>query len=565
MPAIGDELVIPVGGVERKARVKQIGQDGNAMVDVLDDNGGSIMSTFTKLLAPGKLAPGPIVASPEAIASADRGVAQTAAKKAEAGALADKSGAVSRAQSVIDGFGGTPPLGGAAKEQYDFALKTLSANPAPTAAVSRIQDPIEAPVVETPVAEVPEVGVEYGVRPKEVGAFDLGLDAQKNAINKEVALGEKIAAQQFGAAQEVSRINQKREQDFLDQQAVSEKKLGEMEVKRQAATDAVKDFKFQDYWADKSTGQKIGAGLSILLGSIGGSLSGTNDNAALEVINGAIQRDIKLQQMNYEKLKDGVGEADSAYSRLYKQLGDKEQTINQLYIMGLESTKSKLQEKIQQFGGEQAKVNGMKALADIQVKVDQLNADMSAKMAAQVAKSMAASKDMQQNLIPALGIYATTKEGASKMNELAGSTRAAQDGIGQLLSFSAQAGKSISPEMRAKAETTASLVQAALRVPILGPGVVNEREFKLLERIVANPTDVFSLDNVNQVRLKQLSERLEAGLVQQAKAYEVPNQQVGAATLQAGYINVKSPDGQEGRIRSDKVQAALARGYEIIK
>lgn len=54
------------------------------------------------------------------------------------------------------------------------------------------------------------------------------------------------------------------------------------------------------YWASQSTGQKIGAGISLILGGLGAGLT-HGPNLALQVIDKAIDRDIEAQKMNLGK------------------------------------------------------------------------------------------------------------------------------------------------------------------------------------------------------------------------------------------------------------------------
>ncbi len=544
MAVVGDEVVIPIGGVDRKARVNKI-EGGNALFDIFDDVGNKLMSTA------GKLPEGPKL-DPAAAANLDKSLMETQAQKDLLSASSDQK----RADALA--LNGDP-----------VALRDLNADPA-AFAESRIQDPMASAVPVPVAAPLPVVapvieGGQPSVTPQVSiggGAFDKGIAAQKSAINQEVKFGQSIANINAAAQQEIVKINENRLLEQKTMQEAADKQLAERLAKKTEAEESLKDWKPQDFWASKSAGQKVGLSLSIALGAIGQGLMGAKENAVLSSINADIERDTRQQQMEFSRRKDVLEGEKSAYGELYKILGDKDLAANRLHMAKIGQVQQQLAAKVAGMGSEQAKVNGAKLMAELQTQADKLEADYGIKQNELLAKKLEAQKGMQENLIPALGIYATTKEGAAKMNELAGSVRSSQDGIGQLLQLSSEgAGKSISPEMRAKAETIATALRAELRVPILGPGTVQEREYKLLERLVADPTAVFSLDSVNRVRLKQLSERLEAGLQQKAKAYAVP----GSEGINTGTINVRLPDGREGPMPTDKVQAALALGAEIIK
>jgi hypothetical protein len=440
------------------------------------------------------------------------------------------------------------------EEIAPVAAKPLSDGPVPAS--------IETPKVEPSVVAAPQVQQQSSAPS---GPFTSGFNMQKKAIEEQMKVGQLIAAEKVGAAEEIAQAAKARQEQMLVDQKEREKQLAEGEAKRQEASDAVKNYKFQDYWADKSTASRLGAALAIGFGAYAQAING-GPNSAMQIIDDAVMRDMKLQEKKFDQLKGNVSEADSAYGRLYKKLGDKELTNQQFYISGLEAIRAKGEAQLSKFGSAQAKAQGMAALGELQTKIDTAKSDYNLKLEELGAKKRSAQASMQENFVPTLGIYTTSKEGAAKINELAGATRTAQDGIGQLLSLTNESGKSLSPEVKAQAETTASIVKAALRVPILGPGTVNDAERAILDKIVADPTRIFSLDNVSKVRLKSLSERLEAGLNQQAKAYAVPSQTAsGSSPLQTGMIKVKLPNGAVGAIPADKIQAALARGAEIIR
>ena len=104
----------------------------------------------------------------------------------------------------------------------------------------------------------------------------------------------------------------------------------------------------------------------------------------------------------------------------------------------------------------------------------------------------------------------------------------------------AQMGKATqqTPEIKAEAEQLARAAQGALRLDIIGPGTVTDNDRKLLENIVRNPTDIFSLQSSNVKSLKSLLERAGSGIESKAKSIGLevlkPNQQQPAASAAGG-------------------------------
>jgi len=81
-------------------------------------------------------------------------------------------------------------------------------------------------------------------------------------------------------------------------------------AERDAQYETLKGMKLTDYWESQSTGNKILAGIGVMLGGIGGGMSGEKGNRALDVINKAIDTDLEIQKGNIAKQLSVVQQAD---------------------------------------------------------------------------------------------------------------------------------------------------------------------------------------------------------------------------------------------------------------
>ncbi len=120
------------------------------------------------------------------------------------------------------------------------------------------------------------------------------------------------------------------------------------------------------------------------------------------------------------------------------------------------------------------------------------------------------AEHLQKTLVPGVG-FANTEKDASDVKESKVGLDNAKQGIKRLLEINKAPGKSLSPSLRAEASTLQQTLVGLLRLPITGPGAMNEGERKMLEGIIANPTNLFSLDSSNKIRLKTLEKKLEGG------------------------------------------------------
>lgn len=80
-------------------------------------------------------------------------------------------------------------------------------------------------------------------------------------------------------------------------------------------------------------------------------------------------------------------------------------------------------------------------------------------------------------------------------------------------------GGALSTDARASAQQSQNMLIGKLRTLIVGPGAVNESEYKLLRDAISNPTDFFSLKSSNALKLKQLEKAIESKVEANIRAY----------------------------------------------
>lgn len=136
---------------------------------------------------------------------------------------------------------------------------------------------------------------------------------------------------------------------------------------------------------------------------------------------------------------------------------------------------------------------------------------------------------------------APTEKEATDFRDQYSNVLSSRRNIQRLLEI-AQMGKAMqqTPEIKAEAEQLSRAAQGALRLDIIGPGTVTDSDRKLLENIVRNPTDIFSLQSSNVKSLKSLLERAGSGIESKAKSIGLevlkPTQQQPAAGGRSGGV-----------------------------
>ena len=148
------------------------------------------------------------------------------------------------------------------------------------------------------------------------------------------------------------------------------------------------------------------------------------------------------------------------------------------------------------FGDKEQFVPAPKQSIDDMLKIRGMTIDFPEfKGTAPSAKEAEAFREQYSNLL-------TSRRDLTRLLEISGMGKATQQ----------------SPEIKAEADQLARTVQGAMRLDILGPGTVTDSDRKLLENIVRNPTDIFSLSSSNKKSLEGLLSRATNGITTKAQS-----------------------------------------------
>lgn len=265
-----------------------------------------------------------------------------------------------------------------------------------------------APMAQN-VAQINPVPQEYAVQqvpqqqpsPYDMGVFDMfnkPFDMQKSAVKKEYEAGAKAAAEEAGylrtAAEENDRMIKDNQARQLKDQANLEGKLAEVQAMKVDPN---------RYWANKSTGEKIMAGIALFLGA-----AGSGGNKAAAVIQDAINKDIKLQEGDIEN-KFGL------YKQAYAATKDANAAREATRLAMLNGTQLKVAEVMSRYKDPMMRAKGEQLMAAIegQKQAAQIN------LAAQINKSqMSPFGDDKQmaRYVPGQGM-AYTSDDAKQLKE----------------------------------------------------------------------------------------------------------------------------------------------------
>ena len=156
------------------------------------------------------------------------------------------------------------------------------------------------------------------------------------------------------------------------------------------------------------------------------------------------------------------------------------------------------------------------------------------------------------------GVAPTEKE-AADFREQYSNVDQSRKNIGRLIEI-AKMGKIAQqdPMIKSEAEQLARAAQGALRLDIIGPGTVTDRDRALLESIVRNPTDIFSLQSSNIKSLNSLLERAGGGLQSKAKALGLEVKQPEQAKQQSPLATDPRVSAIRARFQAGKISRQQA-------
>ena len=173
------------------------------------------------------------------------------------------------------------------------------------------------------------------------------FEADKAMADAEKLHQEDIQKKENDRARELAN----RARDLKAQQVIDAESRAQATQKIQRATQMVMDKTIDPRRLLPTMSAKMGAALAVGLGQFGATLTGTQ-NAALQMLETAIDRDIAAQQVDLENLKFGVEMAQTEYSMLLDEIQDRRQVNNIIHQLGLEQFEFSLRQMATKFNIE---------------------------------------------------------------------------------------------------------------------------------------------------------------------------------------------------------------------
>lgn len=244
------------------------------------------------------------------------------------------------------------------------------------------------------------------VGPTAIGYLNAADAAKMQGAETSAEYEKKAALQQAMAATVTRDEAQAQIQAAQEAQAAHQKALTDAGAKVQEATQAPQATPITDYWADRSTFQRVGTALMIGLAGFGQAISGDKgQNPAMQMLQNEMDRDLRTKQLRFQQQTEASkGKKDVA----------QQQFDNLVKQVGMDSAKDIWA------AGQRQKVAAQADIAAAEAKIPQTDANLASLKASLLAQAderkanavqlIAAQGGQQQYIHPDLGVPMSRKE-----------------------------------------------------------------------------------------------------------------------------------------------------------
>ncbi len=300
------------------------------------------------------------------------------------------------------------------------------------------------------------------------------------------------------------------------------KKETERQLKEQTAYDAldkstneVMGMKIDPdhFWASKSTGNKIGLGIALALGAIGGANDG--NNKVSKIITDAIDRDLKTQQMNIGNKQAGVNAKGSLLNHMRANFKDDRAAEDASKVAALQRVEMQIKQKAAQYSSPEAKANASKLLNEIELekkKAQQAfiqSAGTGMPVGLTNSEKMSFQKDIRERTVPGLGLIDDGRE-APKVRDMKANFDGLRANIVEMAKLQKEHGHVANPFNPAVAKGKALAADTLIKMKELANlGALTKPDMELMDPLVpSDPTAFFSKDMDGKLdNLKKITER----------------------------------------------------------
>lgn len=370
----------------------------------------------------------------------------------------------------------------------------------------------------------------YGLSPQVPLA---GLRQQQDAVRRIGEIEQAKANEQAAhLAYQAGKIDTWEER-ARDRRKKYDEELESFSTKLQEDTTKWQDQKIDTgrYFKNMSTAGKIMAGISLALGAF--DMKG---NQAADLITKQINTDINAQRADYQRQGQALQVRRGIYSDMRQRYMDDEQAMLASQRNMILAAKAKADAAAARFEGQIKGENGKLLSGQLQSRADEIQYRMQAakqqSMQQQLAKSMAYRRplsseeaefylpeDERKRHVNGYMGLAKKEEYASDFIKDKKVVSGAKNAIDELIEIANSADATelaIDGAMQGRIAALRQWTAGGLRLPIMGPGVLDKTERALLMDIIADPSSLTTRKSRIMGSLNTISRKLQTAMDDQA-------------------------------------------------
>ena len=310
--------------------------------------------------------------------------------------------------------------------------------------------------------------------------------------------------------------------------------------------------------ARQDTQASIMTGLAVALGGFAQAYTGSNQNLGLEMINKAIDRDIEAQRFNLERKRLIKGEEINVNKSLLNQMrekfGDDRSAVLAAKASMLAIAEDEMNRKLNSKGGyanlstnaqaqaARSQLSKQRELYEMQLRAAQeqkysldemLKGADKYNLTTEQAQALYGEKGAEkyvQGFGPAL-----SKEDKKAFQDTYGDSKNSLMALDKLISTDIN---KLDPVKRAEVASELNLLTGKMRLSVLGPGAMTEKEFDRLIETLGDPNALVALPGTQMKKLQTVRNRLQQQQDTLVKQY-FGNKTFEELQSQKGKINFK--------------------------
>lgn len=237
------------------------------------------------------------------------------------------------------------------------------------------------------------------------------VDAQRGAIDQQTDINTRRANVEAEGAQQTAQLAADQEKFAEAQRKLWDAEYARRDAIAQKDMQEARNAKIQDFWADKTTGQKIAAGMAVLFGGLArtklyaaGNLNARNEGA--DFIAKAVEDDYKKQQDRIEQLRQNAERSGKNRDTYLEQIDRMEDRMNARFAVATKKLAADVTARLAKVLPDQAAVDGNKA----KLALDAIAIDAEQKLEEGKRKKVSATVNRSETLMDP-GFAAATRPG----------------------------------------------------------------------------------------------------------------------------------------------------------